>query len=377
MKYLSLFSGIEAASVAWKPLGWECVGFSEIDKFACSILRYHYPTVRNYGDICSIKGNEFEHPDIIVGGSPCTGFSYAGKQEGLNNVQSKLAWEYLRVVGTVLPSWIVWENVPGVFSTSGGRDFGTFIKALVDFGYGICWSVLDAQWFRAPQRRRRVFLVGYLGDWRPSCSVLFDSESLQRNPPPSRKTREDVAPTLTKRAVDGGGGGTSIGGHCIVDPNVWVPDIVGQAMNSKWAKGSSGPAGDEYHNMIVPPVASTVSSLQRHDRGDGADNLIVSLTGNTIGRTPKNGGNGLGWDVDISYTLNCTDRHAVAYRSTVRYLTPLECERLQGFPDGYTDVPQGKAPKTKRYHVLGNSMHTAVMSWLGNRINNYKGEWDA
>ena len=196
MRYLSLFSGIEAASCAWQPLGWELKGVCEIEKFPCNVLKHHYPNVPNIGDITKLTREKLEALgpiDLIVGGSPCQGFSVAGKQEGLNDIRSKLAIDYIRVINTVKPKWIVWENVPGVFSTNKGMDFRYFTEVLTRYGYGICWRILDGQWFRTAQRRRRVFLVGYFGDWRPAYKVLFESQSLPRYFETLERKREDLA----------------------------------------------------------------------------------------------------------------------------------------------------------------------------------------
>ena len=193
MRYLSLFSGIEAASCAWQPLEWELVGLSEIEKFPCNVLAHHYPHIPNLGDITKISDNDLKKLgsiSLIVGGSPCQGFSVAGKQKGLNDVRSKLAIDYIRILHAIRPHWIVWENVPGVLSTNGGADFQRFVKEITDIGYGVCWRVLDAQYFGVAQRRRRVFLVGYLGDWRPAYEVLFESQSLSEYLETLERTKE-------------------------------------------------------------------------------------------------------------------------------------------------------------------------------------------
>lgn len=213
MRYLSLFSGIEAASCAWSPLDWELKGVCEIEKFPCNVLKHHYPDVPNIGDITKLTREKLEALgpiDLIVGGSPCQGFSVAGKQGGLNDVRSRLAVDYIRVINTVKPRWIVWENVPGVFSTGKGMDFKLFTAALTHFGYGICWRILDAQWFGAAQRRRRVFLVGYFGDWRPAYKVLFESQSLPRYFETLERKREDLARKAEARTGKTGTGTTSL-----------------------------------------------------------------------------------------------------------------------------------------------------------------------
>lgn len=248
MWYLSLCSGIEAASVAWRQLGgWDPIAFAEIEPFPCAVLTHHYPDVPNFGDITKIDGKKYYGTvDLIVGGTPCQDFSVAGKRAGMVGERSGLAKEFIRIVSEIRPTWIVWENVPGVFSTNGGRDFGSFIKALDDSGYCCAWRVLDAQFFGVPQRRRRVFVVGYLGDWRPAAKILFESESMCRHPEKSGKAGQEIAATLKS--------GTGSRGWDNSVESTYIPSIVSQAMSCKWSKGTSGPAGDEHHNLIAQPV---------------------------------------------------------------------------------------------------------------------------
>ena len=181
MRYLSVCSGIEAATVAWHDLGWKPVGFSEIEPFPSAVLAHHYPAVINFGDMTKYKEWNIEHPDILVGGTPCQSFSVAGLRKGLDDPRGNLALTYCGILDHFRPTWFVWENVPGVLSSSGGRDFGSFLGAVAELGYGFAYRVLDAQFFGVAQRRRRVFVVGYLGDWRPPAAVLFERESLSRD----------------------------------------------------------------------------------------------------------------------------------------------------------------------------------------------------
>jgi DNA (cytosine-5)-methyltransferase 1 len=244
MRYLSVCSGIEAVSVAWQPLGWQPAAFAEIDPFCCWLLRSRYrasrpqhmpnpndaPTrkeakqraaairnvvalpadgsVANFGDFTKIGAEDVETIDLLAGGTPCQSFSVAGKRAGLDDPRGNLTIEFARLADRLRPLWLVWENVPGVLSIDDGRTFGAFLRMLVELGYGIAYRILDAEYFGVPQRRRRVFVVGYLGDWRVAAAVLLDSACLSGHPPPRRETRKDVAPTLSARAHGGGGLGT-------------------------------------------------------------------------------------------------------------------------------------------------------------------------
>lgn len=196
MRYGSVCSGIEAATAAWHPLGWKPAFFSEIEKFPRAVLEHHYPGVPLHGDFTTIEKNEYGSIDLLVGGTPCQSFSIAGLRGGMVDERGNLALEYLRLAQRKRPQWLVWENVPGVLSSSEGRDFGAFLGGLGELGYGFAYRVLDAQFFGVPQRRRRVFVVGYLGDWRPAAAVLFERQSLQGHSAPRREKGQDIAGTL-------------------------------------------------------------------------------------------------------------------------------------------------------------------------------------
>jgi DNA (cytosine-5)-methyltransferase 1 len=208
LRYLSVCSGIEAATVAWHPLGWTPVAFSEIEPFPSAVLAHHYPAIQNVGDMTKFQDWRFnESVELLVGGTPCQSFSVAGLRKGMADPRGNLALVYLGLADKFRPRWIVWENVPGVLSSNGGRDFGSFLGALAELGYGFAYRVLDAQWFGVAQRRRRVFVVGHLGDWRRAAAVLFERESLRRDTAPSRE-KGQIAPTIPSRSTAGGGLGT-------------------------------------------------------------------------------------------------------------------------------------------------------------------------
>lgn len=207
LRYISIFSGIEAASVALEPLGWEPVAFSEIDEFPSAVLRARYPDVPNLGDITKVDWSPYRGTvDLVVGGSPCQSFSIAGKREGLAGA-SGLMWEYIRCIQDVMPEWLIWENVPGALSSDRGWAFEQLLASLDGLGYGLAWRILDAQFFGVAQRRRRVFLVGHLGDMR-AAEVLFEPESMRWDTPSSRQKREALAADV-RRGLAGSGVGVT------------------------------------------------------------------------------------------------------------------------------------------------------------------------
>lgn len=198
MKYISLFSGIEAATVAWQDLGWEPVAFCEIDEFPSAVLAHRFPNVPNLGDITEVDWSDYVGSvDLIVGGSPCQSFSISGKREGLAG-ESGLMFEYVRAVREIRPRWFIWENVPGALSSEKGDAFRQLLSEMDECGYGLAWRVLDAQFFGVAQRRRRVFLVGSLGSQR-AAEILFEPDSLRWDHPSSREKRQ----SLTRAALHG------------------------------------------------------------------------------------------------------------------------------------------------------------------------------
>jgi DNA (cytosine-5)-methyltransferase 1 len=385
MIYGSVCSGIEAATVAWHGLGWKPSFFSEIEKFPRDVLAHHYPETPLHGDFTTIKKDDYEPIKLLVGGTPCQSFSVAGLRAGLNDPRGNLMLEFGALANRLQPKWLVWENVPGVLSSNDGKDFGSFLAMLAELGYGFAYRVLDAQYFGVPQRRRRVFVIGCLGDWRSAAAVLFERDSLQGNPPPSRSAGEEVAGTLTKDAFNGGAGGRpdgAAGNHFLA-----YSDELKTTCSGKETFGT------------LMANCGTKQWLGNQEALSG-DYHVFALAGNTIGREPENGGNGTGYDDSgVSYTLTKTDQHAVAcFKANqgakaggigyaveqaptldttpqnnaviqdmqVRRLMPVEGERLQGFPDNYSNIPG--ASDSARYKALGNSMAVPVMRWIGERI---------
>ena len=253
-RYGSVCSGIEAATVAWHPLGWEPAFFSEIEPAPRAVLAHHYPDVPLHGDFTTIGADEYGTIDLLVGGTPCQSFSVAGLRGGLDDDRGNLALEFLRLAQRKRPKWLVWENVPGVLSSNGGRDFGSILGGLVELGYGFAYRVLDAQYFGVAQRRRRVFVVGYLGDWRRAAAVLFERHSLQGHPAPSREARKDAARAIASGAEERGGCG---GDGSSVD---WPADVactLDTDFASKW--GQNNQHVNAGCPLFVPDVVRTLT----------------------------------------------------------------------------------------------------------------------
>jgi DNA (cytosine-5)-methyltransferase 1 len=424
-------SGIEAASVAWHSLGWTPVGFSEIEPFPCAVLAHHFPKVTNYGDMSKFRDWSIRAGDIdlLVGGTPCQSFSVAGLRQGLKDPRGNLMLTFLAIAEHLKPKWILWENVPGVLSSNGGRDFASFLGALGQLGYGFAYRVLDAQWCRThghpravPQRRRRVFVVGCLGDQRSAAKVLFESESLQRYSAKSKATRQgtaadvdegvgsgddliggidyehnahgpnDVTDPLLKGSPTGGGHPLPAIAFCkskracsTTDNETWVEGVVAPTQNAFDVGDTRATTAILFENhpndsRVTGPHDVAPSCVSRFGTGGGNVPLVipaVAIQGTVIGRKDHNGPQGSGCsDGGEMFTLNSTDVHAVAVAPAlqVRRLTPTECERLQGFPDGWTAIPwKNKSaedcPDGPRYKAIGNSMAVNCMEWIGERIN--------
>jgi len=393
MRYLSVCSGIEAATVAWHPLGWTPVAFSEIEAFPSAVLKHHYPSVPNWGDMTRCHEWPDATVDLLVGGTPCQSFSVAGLRTGLADPRGNLALTYLAILDRYRPTWCCWENVPGVLSSGGGRDVGAFLGGLGELGYGWAYRVLDAQYFGVAQRRRRVFVVGHLGSWQRAAAVLFDAASLSGHPAPRREAGAGIAEGAVSRALSRVGGGDDPGANKGA-PVVIVPEIVPQAMSAKWAKGTSGPAEDEVANLVAHALRADGFDASEDGTGRGTPLVPVQAfdarQSDVIQYGDKTGPldtDGHSVAVATYFQDDMTLKHnphttwalrreaggqgaCVASNMAVRRLTPVECARLQGFPDDYLDIPyRGKpAADGPKYKALGNSMAVPVMRWIGERI---------
>jgi DNA (cytosine-5)-methyltransferase 1 len=447
MNYGSVCSGVEAATAAWHPLGWEPQWFSEIEKFPSAVLEHHYPNVQNLGDMTQFKEWPNDPIDLLVGGTPCQSFSVAGLRKGLDDPRGNLMLTYLAIAERYQPRWLVWENVPGVLSSNRGRDFGTFLAALGKIGYGFAYRVLDAQYYGVAQRRRRVFVVGYLGDWRRAAAVLFERESLSGHPAPSREAGQKAAGytatsfgkysegvgTVKAAGGDLGGGSETLhvttGSLCArTGLSMSVQDAQqGHLLPIAFGAQNSASQGDSVSTEVTPTldksktpaVAWSIMPMNSgkdykaritdvaqpimaggpvggNQGGDFIQQTVGTLTrassaGGTVTQQDINAGHipltpavVTGWSEELNALQDLQPtiqrggaggRHEGVMQPDmqVRRLTPTECERLQGFPDDYTQIPwrnkaAGGCPDGPRYKAMGNSMAVPVMRWIGERI---------
>ena len=408
--------------MAWHPLGWEAVAYSEIERFPSEVLAHHYPSTPNLGDMTKFKEWNFESDvDLLVGGTPCQSFSVAGLRKGLDDPRGNLMLTYLAIADKYRPRWLVWENVPGVLSSNGGKDFGVFLGALGELGYGFAYRILDAQYFGVAQRRRRVFVVGHLGDWRAAAAVLFERHSLQGHPAPSREKREEVTECAGTLTANGGGLNRPAGNaneldFCVTVDRKWPADISStldttfgtkqglenqhinagcpmfvpaktialqditlrdKAQNGRgWNDDGTAYTVDTHATQGVAqptiihgtqdPCVSDIAFAQ--GRNNGGENVLVQPVGTDLYNLSITG--------DVAATMSTEGSTSTGTGPTVmqsmavRRLTPKECERLQGFPDNYTDIKSKNKPTPDgpRYKALGNSMAVPVMAWIGQRI---------
>ncbi len=401
MRYLSVCSGIEAASVAWEHLGWTPVGFSEIEPFPAAVLAHRFPNIPNYGDMTQHESWPITRGaiDLLVGGTPCQSFSVAGLRQGLADPRGNLMLTYLAIADRLRPRWLVWENVPGVLSSNGGRDFGTFLGALGQLGYEWAYRVLDAQYLRVggwpravPQRRRRVFVVGCLGNGAAAGEVLALAEGLQRHLEARRKTRKGSASDAeggVARCITTGEMKRQDYETCtmIAQPTTVRSNAIGKFVQDDVGgilRASGGDCGAGSESLVVQPVASTLGTrgLRSHTEldGHGAYIPVAPVPYDLFQITaPVNRQNRVPGDPCHTLAKDNAAHAAVAQSMTVRRLTPRECERLQGFPDDWTMIPyRGKpaeaCPDGPRYKALGNSMACNCMAWIGERIAAYESQ---
>lgn len=378
MRFGSVCSGIEAASVAWHPLGWKAAWLSEIEPFPSAVLAHHYPEVPNIGDMTTlperIASGDVEAPDLLCGGTPCQAFSVAGQRNSLDDERGNLSLTFCEIANAIdtarngnskPPAIIFWENVPGVLSTK-DNAFGCFLAGLAGeneplipsgakwtnagavFGpkRAVAWRVLDAQYFGLAQRRRRVFVVASARDGFDPAAVLFEFEGLRRNSAPRREARKDVTECAGTLTANGGGLNRPAGNGNELDFCVTVAKTFDFQSSSQYGEA---------------PVAATLSARDFKSAKDlVAQPMVIHGTQDPCVS-----------DIAFAQGRNNGGENVLQTGMSVRRLTPVECERLQGFPDGYTNIPWRKAseaPDGPRYKALGNSWAVPVVRWIGRRI---------
>lgn len=424
--FLSVFTGIGGFDLGLERSGWRCAGQIEVDPFCTRVLARHWPNVPRWGDVRSVAVPR-EHRrqglseqrrsgaaelaegcadapwrsgsiDLLCGGFPCQDLSVAGRRAGLSAARSGLFFEFVRLASELRPRWLLLENVPGLFSSNGGRDFALILHTLDQLGYGVSWRVLDSRYFGVPQRRRRVFLVGHLGAACP-IEVLFEPEGGERDSAPGGEAGEDVAYCLAASA--GGskfGSGRDSQDTFIIGQNgsdVQVSHELG-ALTSGQARQTSGDviafawqqgtaaekdrayivrAGDyagalsNTRQDAVAIAGAQSASNTRHTSGlkSEADLLAYQCQGTNVGpmgALRRGNGNETG---GVPFA---------SAGSAVRRLSPTECERLQGFPDGWSclcgvepySTASCRCPDSPRYAALGNAVTVNVITWLGQRL---------
>lgn len=331
LSYGSLFTGIGGFDLGLDRAGFECAWQVEIDSNCNQILQRHWPDVERFQDIKSIRPGQLGKVDLISAGFPCQDFSKAGTRKGLEGNRSGLFWEVVRVAKVARPKWLLLENVPGILSQNGGRDFATVIESVGQLGYGLAWRVLDSQYFGLAQRRKRVFIIGYLGAPCPR-EILFDEKSGSWHPEKGRGKGE-IAATITS-------GGASKHSR---EPGFIVWDamqITSKANRSRIDPGSPAPTLNQKGQVFVSDELAQSSAWK--------------MRGGISG-----GGKGYLESTDKSFTLMTNQDQYIG----TRRLTPVECERLQGFPDGWTF-----GSDTGRYRAIGNAVSVPVAEWIGKRI---------
>lgn len=352
MNYLSVCSGIDAATVAWEPLGWRAVGFSEIAPFPSAVLAHRWPTVPNFGDIRRLLDANSpvrqKRIDLLVGGTPCQDFSVAGLRAGIDGERGNLSLEFCRLVDLLRPRWVVWENVPGVLSANDGRAMGAFVGALAQCGYGYAYRVLDARHFGVPQSRKRVFLIGHSGgSVGGPATVLFEPEGVRGLRASGREQAGQGKAASAFARSDEVDSGVLCREHEVDwdECGCWCIEDMRCPWCDEWTSGLHGDPVDGCLSCCGAWLARTVNTLS-----DGAH-----MGGGLNGQDGNSG------------------RILVDNRGRVRRLTPSECERLQGFSGEHTLVPyKGKpaadCPDGPRFTAIANTMAVPVMRWIGQRI---------
>ena len=375
MKYFSLFTGAGGFEIGMPQSLYECVGMSEIDRYASDVLRYRFPNTKNYGDIKTIDWSTVPDFDLLVGGSPCQDFSIAGKREGIGGKRSGLFYEYVRALEEKKPTYFIWENVKGVLSSAGGRDFAFILLAFSEAGYSLQWQVLNAKDFGVPQNRERVFVIGTRGDG--GREVFFEAGHSEED---SRRAGEEIAKgTNTTEKIrrqvvrvehgsDPGEPSLRQDGTLSDDPDSRggsahpsLPRVTRQPLrfltrNQKNIEGDYAFTVDASQTGGVRIREATKTGFAIAEEGDSI-NLTAPNSTTRRGRVGKG----------IANTLDTGMQQHTLTKDRIRRLTPLECERLMSWPDDWTrygcreDGTVYEVSDSQRYKMCGNGVVSAVV----------------
>lgn len=415
MRYGSLFSGIGGFDLGFDRAGWDCAFQVEIDKYCNKILNERFPDIPRYQNVEEVTREQLSSHgaiDALVGGFPCQDISLAGRRAGLAGKRSGLFYSFMRLVADLAPRWVLIENVPGLLSSGKRRDMGAVLGTLGDLGYGYAYRVLDSQFFGLAQRRKRLFIVGHLGTpWSAAPQVLLERESSPWDPPPSREARTpaasiarggasghnqgDVVPALTSKMAKGTGGPSGDEAQNLVLFHDEVPSLSEVVVRSDAhvlsdgrddvaaTLNSGGNAGgfrtEPGEHLVVEQHQEDVFAFAENQRAELRTSEI-SLQLNAGGGKPGQGYGAVyergryavhnGDDVCVSedaahsITGSKGNPGAITDVGVVRKLTPMECERLQGFPDGWTE----SISDSRRYRALGNAVSVPVAEWIAKRM---------
>lgn len=344
MTFGSLFAGIGGFDLGFERAGMTCKWQVEIDRNCRQILESRW-NADCFEDVRSVGTTELVRVDGICGGFPCQDLSVAGRRAGLAGTRSGLWWEFRRVLAELSPAWVCIENVPGLLSNNGGRDFAAVLRSLAELGYGFAYRIFDAQWFKLAQRRSRVIIVGCLGNWRRAAEILFERESLPWNSPPSREEAARVAASLTS-GVSASSGINRPGRRREDDVNIVC------SLDSHMGSGGVDDNAAQAGHLIAHCLRGEGFDASEDGTGRGVPLVASPITaGMAKGSGVNDGPKG-------------SPQNLIASRRHVRRLTPLECERLQGFPDRWTEGFSDSA----RYRMIGNAFPPQMSEWVGRRI---------
>ena len=404
IKYGSLFTGIEGFDLGFNIAGMKCEWQVEIDKHCQAVLRYNSPNTEKFLDVQKAGKENLGSVDLVCGGFPCQDLSVAGKRKGMAGKRSGLWYEFARIIAELKPPWVVIENVPGLLSSNGGEDFAVILRWLGECGYYASWRILDSQYWGVAQRRRRLFIVGSLGN--TGCGeILFESEGMPWNPAKGKKKRAGITQAITGRLGGGGpddnkaqGGfiipdkSTAITGHFAkgTDSDMTQTHIVAATETGAgfWTEGkprlrcSTAPGQPQTILAFDTTQITSNGNYSEPKEGDPCHPLAGTAHAPAIAfteRTRKEGRNFESQD-ELAYSLTNpgaggrSHSRQIAGKFGVRRLTPRECERLQGFPDDWTRYgidENGKKIEisdTQRYKMAGNAVTRNVAEWIGKRI---------